>query len=209
MIAAICECGLLEKWARDPESRIIYEEDSQQYSMVLKPSGLVTMAFCPSCGGQGEFAAQTALSCTCGSPQAWVDDPTMPFEFDSKFNEYYLVTLDNQSILFRYCPMCGGRLPKSKRSEFFTQPSYSDMSESKRRLASVKSLDEVIRILGPPDETFGPQTHSPQKKAIYGFRDVKQTIKYTSLSETFDLTVQETVDGQINIVVQGKPKGSD
>lgn len=45
--------------------------------------------------------------------------------YSSKFNEYGLPIYDGENgratsyILIRYCPWCGGKLPKSRRDEWF------------------------------------------------------------------------------------------
>lgn len=201
-----CKCGLLDKWARDRDSRIVYEESSGTPVLTLSASSSVAINYCPSCGGREESQAEVGSHCTCGSLQKWVEDPDIPVEMDSKFNEYYLVTRDNENILFYYCPVCGGESPQSSRGEFFTRPLDSDVAELKSKLALVKTLDDVVTILGVPDKTLGPDPQDLRKKSIYGLRDIKQTIKYFYLNETFDLTVQETTDGQISMIIEGKPQ---
>jgi hypothetical protein len=204
--SALCKCGLLTKWSQDRGSRFVYQEDPETLILVLSTSANTTVKYCPSCGGPEESSPEENSQCTCGSLKAWADDPDIFVRFDRKFNEYYLLTHDRESILLYYCPVCGGESPKSKRGEFFTRPLDSDVADLKVKLGVVKSLNDVVAILGAPDKSFGPHLNDPRKKAIYDLRDVKETIKYLSISETFDLTVEETTDGQISMIIEGKPK---
>lgn len=164
------------------------------------------IAYCPACGDREPSTTETGEECTCGAPQQWAADEVTPVEFDVQLGEYHLLTKDNGSIIFSYCMACGGRLPQSRRGGFFTTPSHSDIIELRGKLARVNTIAEVISILGPPDETQGSRTYDPRHRDVYGAPDVKQTIKYTHLSSTFDLAIQESADGQIRITIAGKPK---
>ena len=97
-------------------------------------------------------------------------DPEIPIGFNAEFNEYYLKTFDDGNILFTYCPSCGGTLPKSRRGEFFTEPSTTEMIQLRAKLESATSIDEVLKLLGEPDERYGPIVSDSGKKEIYGMR---------------------------------------
>src|SRR6267154_5694390 len=198
MSSTKCKCGMLNKWAQDPNTRIVGDKESGNCFVAIAPSTTVPVMFCPSCGARDERFVEN-YDCSCRSVQGWAEDPDFYVVFDRQFNEYSLTSRDDQNILFHYCPTCGGNLPGSARSEFFEQPSVSEMSELRRKLSSVKSLEDVIALLGPPDEALSPATHDPAKKAIYGLEDIKQTLKYGSVSETLDLSVSENEKGQIRI----------
>src|SRR4051794_25901079 len=90
-------------------------------------------------------------NCECGHPERWVVDPHFPVEFDERMNEYHLVHKGARWQM-RYCFWCGGRLPESKRGTFFTKPDDAEMAEVRALLKGAKSHEDVLRILGPPDE---------------------------------------------------------
>ena len=56
------------------------------------------------------------------------------------------------SSLLRYCPWCGGTLPKSKRGTFFTDPTEADMASVSERMECVKSVAQMYDVLGEPSE---------------------------------------------------------
>lgn len=51
------------------------------------------------------------------------DCPDLVVVYDETFDEYGLVVHDGgrSSILIRYCPWCGARLPESKRDRWFDE----------------------------------------------------------------------------------------
>lgn len=49
-------------------------------------------------------------------------DPTVPLGYANVFDEYYLIRSGGESSqLIKYCPFCGGKLPPSKRAQFFDE----------------------------------------------------------------------------------------
>lgn len=136
--------------------------------------------------------------CQCGGPTRWASDPRYPVEFDQETGEYHLIGSDRQAVMY-YCFACGGRLPQSKRGEFFSQPDEGERSEVKRILAEVENIDDVRRILGPADDTF-----ERQQQDIGHSVDVvewKRTLRYSTRWKTFVLDVQETPNGEIRWVI--------
>jgi hypothetical protein len=135
--------------------------------------------------------------CRCGLIAKLSADPNVPVWLDPELNEYYLVAQDNTRSTIAYCPRCGGRTSESTRDALFTTPSNEEMLDLAERLRPAAKIRDVVRILGEPDRRFGPILHDIKKKTIYGLRDVKQTLEYTSLARTVALAVQEHEDGTI------------
>lgn len=135
-------------------------------------------------------------TCECGHPERWAADPTCPVEFDERMNEYNLVH-DKAKAIMRYCYWCGGRLPDSKRGNFFTTPSEEELAEVRSLFAKAKTADDVLHILGSPDETHDwKEPTSPSyvdKKTIRW----KRTFRYSTLWKTLILVVYEMPDGKI------------
>ena len=90
--------------------------------------------------------------CECRHPERWIADPHFPIGFDEEMNEYYIRFEKGGQAIMRYCFWCGGSLPKSKRGALFTTPSELEMVEVQTLLQDAKSHEDVLRILGPPDE---------------------------------------------------------
>lgn len=138
--------------------------------------------------------------CKCGHPARWIFDPHYPVEFDEQMNEYHLVR-DGARAVMRYCFWCGGRLPESKRGMFFTMPDKAEMDEIHSLLANTKSLADVFRILGPPDETLeSPGSQIGRGRAIYWER----THRYSTRWKSLHLDFADLPDGPLLSTISGR-----
>jgi hypothetical protein len=99
-------------------------------------------------------------------------------------------------------------MPESSRGSLFTEPSAEEMAKIHQELDSARTVDQVIDKLGPPDEQFPPHIADPIDKSVYGMRDIKRQIRYSSRWETVVLTVLEYDDGKIGFAYSGKYKES-
>jgi predicted nucleic acid binding AN1-type Zn finger protein len=54
--------------------------------------------------------------CDCGVLERMADDPAFSIEFDPALNEYHITCQSGGYSVIYYCPFCGGRTPKSKRT---------------------------------------------------------------------------------------------
>ena len=61
--------------------------------------------------------------CKCGYLQRQANHPDSPIRFDAELNEYHFThrtsTGGEAKMMIYHCPFCGGRAPKSRRSELF------------------------------------------------------------------------------------------
>ena len=57
--------------------------------------------------------------CKCGMLEQMADDPKCPVHFDARLNEYHISCEDGGQMMVYFCPFCGGRAPKSRRSLTF------------------------------------------------------------------------------------------
>ena len=144
--------------------------------------------------------------CECKHIENYSRDPEVPIGYDSKFNEYSInFGVDGGCKIFlTYCFNCGGLLPKSKRSDYFTKPDQDLVKKYKEKLKGVKSVGEIIKILGEPDSQFDGPPIQEKDKEIYGIKEQKRQFDYTKLSSTFVLSVSEYVDGTFDYCFFGK-----
>jgi hypothetical protein len=140
--------------------------------------------------------------CDCGGPERWVRDPHFPVEFDEQMNEYHLVR-DGARALMRYCFWCGGRLPESRRGSCFTTPSAAEMAEVKGLLDGAKTHEDVLRILGPPDEfrDMGGGVIDKTSGAVLSRWD--QHYAYTKRWKTLVVYVPITLEGRFGYSIHG------
>ena len=50
-----------------------------------------------------------------------VSDPLLPLKYSGRFDEYYIIRGGSSLQVLRFCPFCGGRLPNSRRDQFFDE----------------------------------------------------------------------------------------
>lgn len=143
-------------------------------------------------------------TCECGHPERWAADPVWPVEFDERMNEYNLVH-DGVKAVMRYCYWCGGRLPESKRSSFFTKPDETERAEVQSLLADAKTAEDVFRVLGSPDETH--ERKESTKRAYTDTKTIrwKRTFRYLTRWKTLILDVHEMPNGTISYSTFGHP----
>jgi hypothetical protein len=133
--------------------------------------------------------------CECGMPDRFAIDPAYPVKFDGEMNEYNVVG-DGRIARMYYCFSCGGRLPESKPSKYFTVPDEADQAEVRTIIAGIKSIDDLRRTLGEPDDTFDG--------AAFPCVEWKRTYRYSTRWKSLFLDAQEMPDATIRIVYGGR-----
>jgi hypothetical protein len=173
---------------------------------MLKDSAILPFSFCPFCGGKESLNEKSLEECVCNKLFDVANDAKVPIEYDARTDEYYLATEDGAKIFFNYCFSCGRYLSKTLGDRFFTVPLDQEINEIKERIKGVVSIENVIRILGEPDEISDDSTSEYQKKKIYSSQDIKRTLIYKSISRTLIVYIQQFADGEIGVLFTGKPK---
>jgi len=203
-----CVCGDLEKRSRDPRSLISRRSDDGSYILRISEHEVINVVACTFCGGydfvneDGSIAFfRGGPTCTCDRLTSWASDPGSCVSYDAQMNEY---SIEGSGIVY-YCPACGGRAPCCKRGTCFTQPSRDEMDDFFARVADLKTISQVLEVLGTPDEDHGALVNDPIDRKIYGTRDVRRTLTYTRLWKSLNAVIQETEDGKIQAGCQGKP----
>ncbi|MCR9211681.1 MAG: hypothetical protein NXI28_25945 [bacterium] len=87
--------------------------------------------------------------CECHMMEVLSETPAYPVTFDDERGAFFLC----HDVAFRHCMSCGGALPKPR----YTDPIEPDTNEEREAFAIVESaasLEELISVLGKPDEMF-------------------------------------------------------
>jgi hypothetical protein len=151
----------------------------------------------------------TERKCECGYPEKWAKDPAFPVEYDPHVEEYQIVHGGKRRwrFIMRYCPWCGGRL-RSNRDRLFTTPSEAEKQEVVSLLAGAKSVEDVLRILGQPDEAHSWDDMDSDPASCCGC-ELKwvRDFKYLSRWTTLNVDILELGDGSITFAISGKYAG--
>jgi hypothetical protein len=151
----------------------------------------------------------TADPCRCDWLARAVAEPGVPIEFDGGLNEYALVhdgPNGRGRMVLRYCPFCGGAAPKSARSELFTRMTNAELSRLGSLTNGLKTLDEVVSALGPPDHDMddGIGIGEPSRSDHPPTFERCRTLVYRNLSETVVVHAYERADGRVRFTFSGK-----
>jgi hypothetical protein len=146
--------------------------------------------------------------CECDMPQRWAKDPEFRIEFDQTMNEYYIVFGKNSGgkYFISFCPDCGGKMPQSKRDEYFMEPLETELHEMRELLKKVKDAVSMRQILGEPDDVWNPSTKDEDEIHFYDVEKFKTQYTYSCKWQTLDLCINEKEDGSVSFFWSGKAK---
>lgn len=145
-------------------------------------------------------------TCKCDMPQRWTKDPKFPIEYDALMNEYYIRFGNSGKHLLFFCPECGGKMPQSKRGDFFTDPDEGEVQQITKLLRSVTDVASMRSTLGEPDLTFQWSPDEDYPIEYYPIEKWKTQYTYSSKWNSVDLCICEKEDGTINYFWYGKEK---
>ena len=204
-----CECGILYETAKD-KFMPLERKRGDKFILFLSSGKEEYIHFCFFCGGYklGPLTKKT-YKCKCKILEKWSRNLAYPVKFDKKFEEYYLEGKDTSTHIFYFCPLCGGRLVESKRGDFFLTPSESEVNEIHKKIKNAQTVDEIIKILGFPDEKMVTDSEEVKKQKSLGRTSLRQTLIYNSIANSFSLIVIEDEDEKIHFLSAGKPKKAD
>jgi hypothetical protein len=146
--------------------------------------------------------ADEQRNCECGMPQRWIADAHFPVEFDEEMNEYQLVR-DGARSPMRYCFWCGGRLPESKRGTFFTTPDKAERDEVASLLKGAKSHEDVVQMLGPPDQILDMGGAEKDTKTGKLLARWEQHYEYTTRWKSLVVYVPVILQGRFTYSIHG------
>lgn len=144
--------------------------------------------------------------CSCGSPVKWAEDSTFPVEYDSQTGEFNLVhgKSGKGRWRMRFCPSCGGRLPESRRSSFFTTPSEEEKHEVTRLVDRIHDLVSLQQALGDPDDVVEWSETRELREDHYGVVKWKRQFTYQKRWRTLVLTAFQGEDDSITFSIRGR-----
>lgn len=208
VISKACKCGILIEQVENQDSPI--KKNSSHFFLVFPNKRKEIIKFCFFCGGyELGPATEQPYKCRCKILEEWSKDIVSPIRFNEKFAEYYLEEKNGSMSVFYFCPSCGGKLADSKRNDFFLTPSESEVNKIYGKVKIAETVDEVIKILGVPDEKVITDSEEIKKQKLLGRKFVKQTLIYNFVAESFSLLIVEDEDGKIHFLPAGKPKEAD
>lgn len=109
-----------------------------------------------------------AAPCECFFLCEAATDAHSPIVFDRELNEFHIKTDNGYSMIY-FCPICGGKAPKSLRDDLFSVIPKEEEERISKLNETYKSLEDFTNAFGPPD------------------RD-QRTLSYKRLSETAQVT---------------------
>ena len=153
--------------------------------------------------------SKTEEFCDCGTLQQFADNPNLPVEFDTQTNEFQVVFEINggkgQFNLW-HCPLCGGKAPESKRHLLFATISDEERSRLHQITDNLKTLNDVLTILGEPDQDFqnGLIIFIPETETNPSQEQSFRTLVYPNISEVADIRITVYPDEKVGIGFTGK-----
>ena len=204
-----CKCGVLGKLVSEKRFPFSCDLEANKLFLTLGHGEALEIHFCPMCGGQDISNLDMNGECSCFVLLTLANTQTSSVKYDATFNEYRLDTGIDSCLYFSHCPFCGKSLPPSRRDEYFTIPSELEVKVIKEKLKEALSVHDIIGILGKPDHQKGeiPPDIKAEIEELFDVPAIKQTASNTSLSETFDLIVQEYEGGEMKVLFLGKYNG--
>jgi len=199
-----CKCGILEQYARDPEVPIFIEERTDKCFVQLSRMTRMRIHFCFLCGGDVKDAEKEP--CRCGEVKRWTLIPNSILNFDAFVEQYYLQAGTSKLHMY-FCPECGGSLPRSKADDtLFIEASQDEMASIGQMLAGAKTKNEIVSLLGTPDQRIKRSATDLRDERIYGVVPIKESLLYTRF-KTVHLCVQESLTGEVRLSFLRKERG--
>lgn len=152
--------------------------------------------------------SDTDRKCECGCAERWARDPHHPVQFNELSGGFEIAHgRDGRwRTPMHYCPVCGGRLPSNSEA-LFTTPDEVEMAEATALLRGVQSADEVLRRLGPPDQTIDWDPAFAGGSLGQHVLQWSRCLRFSRRWKTLSLDVLEFPDGSIKYFISGRYQG--
>ncbi len=147
----------------------------------------------------------TSTPCTCGYLQRMANDSNSPIAYDETVNEYHYQSLGGARLAIYHCPWCGGVAPNSHRSSLFHELKRESCDAICNRTASCATLDDVIAILGQPDDDEYTGVRYHEKPDRPPRVDRVRRITFHDLYEEMIVSFEQRFDGAIAVSFSPKP----
>ena len=145
--------------------------------------------------------------CKCGHLSRLAEDSREAVKFDGQLNEYHILRKDGSGYsLIYFCPLCGGRAPKSKRDSAFHRLTGAERHRLTELTKNLRTVQDVIAALGEPDVkglrltvTTSETEGQPETTQTY------PAMTYSKLSDAAIINVRVYPSDRVGITFQGKP----
>ena len=134
------------------------------------------------------------------------DDPKCPVEFDAELNEYHITRTGGGHMMIYYCPFCGGRAPKSRRSGLFHRLTDAETQRLVQLTKDMRNLQDVTIAFGEPEikHQVGMVITKPEREGKPETTQSYPVMIYEKLSDTADVHVTIYPTDRVGISFQGK-----
>ncbi len=121
-------------------------------------------------------------------------------------NEYYIAHGESGRMMIYYCPFCGGRTPKSRRSLLFHTLTDAERHRLANLTKDMRTIQEVTGAFGEPDinQPVGCVITTPERDGKPETTKSYPVMIYTKLSEIADIHVTIYPADRVGISFQGK-----
>jgi hypothetical protein len=153
--------------------------------------------------------------CKCGYLERHANHPNSPIRFDPKLNEYHFIHRTSEGgeaqMMIYHCPFCGGRAPKSRRSELFHRLTRAEQRRLCELTKEMRTLRDVTTAFGEADtmQPIGMVITKPERDGRPETTQSYPVMIYRKLSATADVHVTVYPDDRVGITFQGKAVKKD
>jgi hypothetical protein len=87
---------------------------------------------------------EQAINCTCTDHPDGHECPDRLISYNEKFDEYGIIIHDGGSsvLTIEFCPWCGGKLPDSKRDEWFDELEKNGITDPQEQTVPAEYLTD-------------------------------------------------------------------
>ncbi|MDA1166376.1 MAG: hypothetical protein O3B13_25045 [Planctomycetota bacterium] len=151
----------------------------------------------------------TTTVCTCGYLERSANDPDSPFVFDEAVNQYHFTfpfrDRGDAQLMIYHCPWCGGVASDSHRGSLFHDLDPKSCDEIIEKTASCQTLDDVIAILGTPNDDEYTGIKHNEKDGRSPRVDRVRRITFHNLYDEMSVSFEQLVGGSIGSSFIPKP----
>jgi len=130
--------------------------------------------------------------CDCGALENASKEPDSPIRWEESMNEYHIVDAKGGQMMVYYCPICGGRTPRSRRSSMFAHVTRQEEWRIIELFRGIRTVADVVARFGPADEerefASGQRTPNRDDKPERG--EIFRGLVYKSLSPVADIVFE-------------------
>jgi hypothetical protein len=200
-------CDLMESWLMDERVPIERRKDSAEFLLAVNTDTVLPMAYCPFCGkslnGSGKSNSRTA--CVCKHVRELAARPNSAVRYLPHQREFVIAGTEDLTVCLFFCPICGRKLPLHQEDRCRKSP--SEVARLRKLFANIKSIEQAVKQVGPPDFEGGPahdHFYWKKKRLDVGYR---KFLLYQRLAKTADVHVVEWSDGRMDVKFFAKVSG--